>query len=169
MMSNKLTEEQQQEPLLDATIDRYGKAYTPSTYETVMSTVGNVFGSICCWCAYQSVNRGEVGLITQYGRYLESKDEGLHYVNMMTQKMMCVDTKRTTHALNKQTVLTSDNLQVNEYICESILLQMPLNRFFLINHRMVYLKVQIDGVVFYHVVDPMTVAFRVNNYYSGTS
>ena len=30
-------------------------------------------------------------------------------------------------------------------------------------------QVQIDGVVFYHVIDPMTVAFRVNNYYSGAS
>ena len=86
--------------------------YKPTTYETAMQAFGHVMGSICCCLAYQSVNRGEIGLITQYGRYIESKEEGLHYVNMVTQRMLCVDTKRTTHALNKQTVLTADNLQV---------------------------------------------------------
>jgi hypothetical protein len=86
--------------------------YNPTVYETSMTAIGNVMGSICCCLAYQSVNRGEVGLVTQYGRYIESKEEGLHYVNMITQRMQCVDTKRTTHALNKQTVITSDNLQV---------------------------------------------------------
>ena len=86
--------------------------YAPTTYESAMTAVGHVMGSICCCLAYQSVNRGEIGLVTQYGRYIESKEEGLHYVNMVTQRMLCVDTKRTTHALNKQTVLTSDNLQV---------------------------------------------------------
>ena len=84
-------------------------------YETSMTTIGHIMGSICCCLAYQSVNRGEVGLVTQYGRYIESKEEGLHYVNMITQRMLCVDTKRTTHALNKQTVLTSDNLQVSQF------------------------------------------------------
>jgi hypothetical protein len=110
-MSDPQTRDGQSEPLL-STVNASGHTYVPTTYESAMSAIGNVMGSICCCLAYQSVNRGEVGLVTQYGRYIESKEEGLHYVNMITQRMLCVDTKRTTHALNKQTVLTSDNLQV---------------------------------------------------------
>jgi hypothetical protein len=87
--------------------------YEPTAFEARMSLIGDAVGSICCCFAYQSVKRGEVGLITQFGRYIESKDEGLHYVNMITQEMVRVDTKRTTHALTKQTVVTADNLQVS--------------------------------------------------------
>ena len=86
--------------------------YQPTAYEMTVSMVGNVLGSICCCLAYKAVNRGQIGLVTQYGRYIESKDEGLHYVNMITQRMLLVDTKRTTHALTQQTVVTADNLQV---------------------------------------------------------
>jgi hypothetical protein len=111
-MRDAPTQDDDNEALLSP-VHASGHIYVPTAYETAMSRVGNVLGSICCCLAYQSVNRGEVGLVTQYGRYIKSYDEGLHYVNMITQRMISVDTKRTTHALTEQTVVTADNLQVS--------------------------------------------------------
>ncbi len=54
------TPEGQNEPLISP-VNAAGHTYSQTTYETAMSAVGNVMGSICCCMAYQSVNRGEVG------------------------------------------------------------------------------------------------------------
>jgi erythrocyte band 7 integral membrane protein len=103
--------------------------------------LGNFFGCLCtglccgsCCYPYKTVNLGWTGVIQRFGKLKKIVSEGFHYVNPITETMNCVDMRTQYIILNSQIVLTGDNLSIN-----------------------------IDGVVYYRIIDIQNALFSVNN------
>ncbi|TPX64659.1 hypothetical protein SpCBS45565_g05714 [Spizellomyces sp. 'palustris'] len=110
-------------------------------YESMMSCIGSVAGAMgsipcCCICPnpYKSVAQGDVGLVTRFGRYYKSVDPGLHAINPATEKLQTLDIKIQVEDIPTQSVMSKDNVMV-----------------------------MIDSVLYWHIIDPYTAAFLVNN------
>ncbi|KNC99341.1 uncharacterized protein SPPG_05588 [Spizellomyces punctatus DAOM BR117] len=110
-------------------------------YESMMSCLGSVAGVLgsipCCCCCpnpYKSVAQGTVGLVTRFGRYYKSVDPGLHAINPATENLQTLDIKIQVEDIPTQSVMSKDNVMV-----------------------------MIDSVLYWHIIDPYTAAFLVNN------
>lgn len=89
----------------------------PSCYGGFLDALGKFFGHCClftcCGCCcypYKTINRGNKGVITRFGSVKEVVNDGLHYVNPITETMTVVDMRRHVKKLSNQQVLTKDNL-----------------------------------------------------------
>ncbi|KAI9144495.1 hypothetical protein BKA69DRAFT_797540 [Paraphysoderma sedebokerense] len=110
-------------------------------YEGMVSCFGGVlgfFGSIpCCLCCpnpFRIVDQGSVGLISKFGKCTRVVDPGLHQINLMTETIRTVDIKIQISDIPRQYVMTKDNVGIN-----------------------------IDSVIYWHVVDPYATVFLVSN------
>ncbi|KAJ9056730.1 hypothetical protein DSO57_1029995 [Entomophthora muscae] len=122
------------------------RSYDPniSIYETAMTSLGNLLGMfgaipICCCFPnpYRSVEQGNVGLITRFGRYLKTTDPGLTWVNPVTESLATVDVKIQVINIADVAIMTKDNVNIT-----------------------------IDCVLYWHVVDPYQASFGVANVYA---
>jgi erythrocyte band 7 integral membrane protein len=92
------------------------------------------------WCScyssspYQTVQQGQVGLITRFGKYYKSVDPGLYQVNTWTEQLLRVDIRIQLADIPQQVIMTKDNVSV-----------------------------LLDSVLYWHVVDPYTAQFMVEN------
>ncbi|KAI9015395.1 stomatin family protein [Hyaloraphidium curvatum] len=100
----------------------------------IFGTLGAIPGCVCFPNAYKVVPQGTVGLVTRFGKFYKSVDPGLHYVTPIVENLTLVDIKIQTEEIPRQTVTTKDNVSI-----------------------------QIDSVLFWHVVDPFTAAFLVGD------
>ena len=70
---------------------------TPSLKVNTLGQAIGTFGAIpCCICCpnpYRSVNQGNVGLVTKFGRFYRAVDPGLVKVNPLSEKLIQVDVK----------------------------------------------------------------------------
>ncbi len=87
---------------------------------SVLECFGRFFGCCClfascgaCCYPYKSVSRGTRGVITRFGKVTGVVEEGLHYVNPITENINIGCTKLTVHQLVNQDVLTKDNLPIS--------------------------------------------------------
>ncbi|KAJ3215331.1 hypothetical protein HK099_006420 [Clydaea vesicula] len=110
-------------------------------YEGCLTFWGKFFGMIgatpCGWCfpnPYKIINQGEVGLITKFGKYYKSVDPGLYEINIFTELVLKVNIKLQVDQIYQQTITTKDNVSC-----------------------------QIDSVLYWHIVDPFTARFLVEN------
>ncbi|KAJ3166996.1 hypothetical protein HK101_011854 [Irineochytrium annulatum] len=109
-------------------------------YESCVGGCGSILGFLgmclpcCCCCCnpFRTVEQGNVGLITKFGRYYKSVDPGLWKVNILTEKLNTVEIKIQIEAIPQQTVMSKDNVLI-----------------------------LIDSVLFWEVVEPFTAAFAV--------
>ncbi|CAD8211586.1 unnamed protein product [Paramecium pentaurelia] len=110
-------------------------------YESILNCMGSCFGTLrawipCCFCCcpypYYLVTQGQKGLLQKFGKYVKTLDSGLHEINPFTERVIPVSTKTFIIDLERQLVLTKDNITVN-----------------------------IDTIVYYRVVDVMKSAYRV--------
>lgn len=88
-----------------------------SIWGTFLDVMGKFFGCCCCvitcgCCCYpyRSVSRGNRGIITRFGSAKTVVNDGLHYVNPITEKMVTVDIMTHVKKLSNQAILTRDNL-----------------------------------------------------------
>ena len=83
---------------------------------------------------YKVVNQGYVGLISKFGKYYKSVDPGLHEINIITETLQYVDIKLIVEDMLPQVIMTKDNVNVI-----------------------------IDSVLYWHIVDPYTSTYLVQN------
>lgn len=110
-------------------------------YEWMINLLGDCigfFGSIpCCLCfpnPYQTVEQGQVGLISRFGKYYKTVDPGLYFVNMATESIKTKQVSIQIQSIPQQVVMTKDNVNVI-----------------------------IDSVLYWHVIDPYTAVFIVSD------
>jgi regulator of protease activity HflC (stomatin/prohibitin superfamily) len=82
----------------------------------------------------------EKGLIEQLGRYLRTADSGLTFILPFIQRMIKVDMREQVVDVPPQAVITKDNVVV-----------------------------EVDAVVYYEVVDPMKVTYKVADFYAAVT
>lgn len=87
-----------------------------------------------CPYPYKQVTQGNIGLIESFGRFQEEVGPGLHYINPCTDKLEEVPLKTKVIDLDRQLILTKDNITVN-----------------------------IDTIVYYRITDPKKASYRVAN------
>jgi len=63
------------------------------TLGTCLGTLGAVPGCFCCPNPYKSVNQGNVGLVTKFGRFARAVDPGLVNVNPLSERLIQIDVK----------------------------------------------------------------------------
>ncbi|KAI9209199.1 uncharacterized protein BJ171DRAFT_485714 [Polychytrium aggregatum] len=115
-------------------------AHNPA-YEGMMNSLGGCLGFLgaipCCVCfpnPYKTVRQGEVGLVTRFGKYYKTIDPGLHGINVCTERIDRVNIKIQIEQIPSQVIMTKDNVNIS-----------------------------IDSVLYWHIVDPYTSVFLVNN------
>ncbi|CAD8086727.1 unnamed protein product [Paramecium sonneborni] len=110
-------------------------------YESVLNCFGSFFGTLrawlpCCFCCcpypYYEITQGQKGLLQKFGKYQRTLEPGLHEFNPFTDRIIPVSTKTFIIDLDRQLILTKDNITVN-----------------------------IDTIVYYRVVDVCKSAYRV--------
>lgn len=76
--------------------DQFNDDGESTCYESCLDGCGSCSGCLrswlpccCCMCPYpyQSVRQGSVGLKERFGRWTETLDPGLHYINPCTESM----------------------------------------------------------------------------------
>lgn len=115
--------------------------YDEPFFASVMRSLGCIFGycGLACCCGmccypYQTVDKGQRGLITEFGRLIRNVGDGLHYVNPITEKIVKVSEKIQMIDLDKQNVMTADKLTV-----------------------------VIDSIVFFQVINAEDSCFKIQN------
>ena len=63
------------------------------TLGTCLGTLGAIPGCLCCPNPYKSVNQGNVGLVTKFGRFARAVDPGLVNVNPLSERLIQIDVK----------------------------------------------------------------------------
>ncbi|KAI8806748.1 hypothetical protein BJ742DRAFT_815157 [Cladochytrium replicatum] len=111
------------------------------TYTSLMSSLGACLGTIGsipgCFCfpnPYKTVYQGNVGLVQRWGQYYRTVDPGLYWINPCTESIHRVDIKIILSDIPSQSVMTKDNCNI-----------------------------QIDSVVYWHIIDPVTATFDVQD------
>jgi regulator of protease activity HflC (stomatin/prohibitin superfamily) len=88
----------------------------------------------CCCNPYKTVEAGNQGVITSFGRVKEVVEPGMVYVNPLSEKLVAVNVKNQVKSLSSQEVMTLDQLPVT-----------------------------IEGDVFYKKIDAVRATYGVQN------
>ncbi|KAF9425682.1 hypothetical protein BGZ76_003118 [Entomortierella beljakovae] len=137
-----------QEPLLAAAPGQqsYAAVYPIENedhglYGSLMGSIGEVVGLIgsipFCFIfpnPYKTIDQGNVGLVTRFGKFYKVVDPGLTWINPMTEKIQRIDVKIQTADIPRQVIMTKDNVNV-----------------------------EIDSVLYWHIVNPSQSAFGVSD------
>ena len=96
----------------------YSKINEPC-YGSFMDYLGNFLGCCCiplscgmCCNPYKIVDRGHKGAITRFGSVKDVVDDGLHYVNPVSEKLILIDTMLHIKKLSNQSIITKNNLPI---------------------------------------------------------
>ena len=96
-----------QPPRLEDLQPSYAKVIKPDDieehhgfYRSIRDSLGSCIGLLgaipcCCICPnpYKTVDQGNVGLITKFGRFARAVDPGLVKVNPLSERLLSVDVK----------------------------------------------------------------------------
>ncbi|OAA63203.1 stomatin family protein [Cordyceps fumosorosea ARSEF 2679] len=100
----------------------------------IIGTIGAVPCCICCPNPYKSVQQGNVGLVTKFGRFYKAVDPGLVKINPLSEHLLQVDVKIQTADVPEQICMTKDNVTL-----------------------------RLKSVIYYHIVSPHKAAFGISN------
>lgn len=89
---------------------------------------------IICPNPYKSVQQGNVGLVTKFGRFYQAVDPGLVKINPLSEHLIQVDVKIQTAEVPEQICMTKDNVTL-----------------------------RLTSVIYYHIVSPHKAAFGISN------
>lgn len=99
-----------------------------------IGTMGAVPCCICCPNPYKSVQQGNVGLVTKFGKFYRAVDPGLVKINPLSETLVQVDVKIQTAEVPEQICMTKDNVTL-----------------------------KLTSVIYYHIVSPHKAAFGISN------
>ncbi|KKK15865.1 stomatin family protein [Aspergillus rambellii] len=109
-------------------------------YASFKHNIGECIGALgiipCCPCPnpFRSVQQGEVGLVSRFGRFERAVDPGLVKVNPMSERLITVDVKIQIVEVPRQVCMTKDNVTLN-----------------------------LTSVIYYQIVSPHKAAFGISN------
>jgi erythrocyte band 7 integral membrane protein len=112
--------------------DWYGKMI--NSFGACIGTIGAIPGCIFCPNPYKSVQQGNVGLVTKFGRFYKAVDPGLVKINPLSEKLISIDVKIQTAEVPEQTCMTKDNVTI-----------------------------RLTSVIYYHIIAPHKAAFGISN------
>lgn len=98
---------------------------------------GFIYTWLCCCCCtspYRRVQEGEVGVITEFGKFTKLYPPGYYYVNNCTENILFVDKREKVLDIRRQSCQTKDNIDVI-----------------------------VDAVVYYQIVDSKKCLFEIEN------
>lgn len=117
------------------------EANPPGWYGKMVNTFGGIIGTLgaipCCIICpnpYKSVNQGNVGLVTKFGRFYRAVDPGLVKINPLSERLIQVDVKIQIAEVPEQICMTKDNVTL-----------------------------RLTSVIYYHIVSPHKAAFGITN------
>lgn len=99
-----------------------------------VGTLGAIPCCILCPNPYKSVNQGNVGLVTKFGRFYKAVDPGLVKINPLSERLIQIDVKIQIAEVPEQTCMTKDNVTL-----------------------------RLTSVIYFHVVAPHKAAFGITN------
>lgn len=112
-----------------------------NTYASCRKCLGGFTGFFqtwfCCLCdcsPYRTVPEGNVGVVSEFGKYSRLYAPGLYYINPCTEGMVIVSKKERIMDIRKSVTMTKDNLNV-----------------------------VIDAVIYYEIVDTYKSQFKIGN------
>lgn len=87
-------------------------------YECSLSCYGEFCGFIgticCCMCPpYVKIEQGTVGVVKRYGKFVRLVNPGLNRYIPFVETINAVDTRLITMSLDRQSVITQDNISVD--------------------------------------------------------
>lgn len=100
----------------------------------VLGFLGAIPCCIVCPNPYKNVEQGNVGLIKKFGKFYKAVDPGLVKVNPLSERLLQIDIRVQNVEVPQQICMTKDNVQVN-----------------------------LNSVIFYHIVSPHKAAFGVTD------
>lgn len=101
---------------------------------TIIGTMGAIPCCVICPNPFKTVEQGNVGLVTTFGKLYKTVDPGLVRVNPLSEKLIQVDVKIQIVEVPQQVCMTKDNVTV-----------------------------QVTSVVYYHIVSPHKTAFGITD------
>merc|ERR1712000_683300 len=110
----------------------YGKMV--NAFGAVIGTMGAIPCCIVCPNPYKSVNQGNVGLVTKFGRFYRAVDPGLIKINPLSERLIQVDVEIQIAEVPEQVCMTKDNVTL-----------------------------RLTSVIYYHIVAPHKAAFGISN------
>ncbi|KAM3127835.1 hypothetical protein pb186bvf_020066 [Paramecium bursaria] len=95
-------------------------------YENCLDCCGNCSGTLrawlpciffCCDNPFYAVQQSQVGLVEKFGKYARTLQPGLNQINPCTEQVTSVDLRTRVLDLERQVILTKDNISVNIDTC----------------------------------------------------
>jgi erythrocyte band 7 integral membrane protein len=113
-----------------------------SAYSCYLSCCGSACRTACCVCSackcgpIVEVPQGNIGLVLEFGRFIQKLGPGLHTYNPCTQEMILCDLRIQTLQIPTQDLITKDNisLKIDCFVLFKILVP-ELASFTLDNYR----------------------------------
>jgi regulator of protease activity HflC (stomatin/prohibitin superfamily) len=110
-------------------------------YGSLINGMGSIFGALgsipCCFCCpnpYKSIDQGEVGLVTRFGKFYKSADPGLVKVNPLSERLHRMPVRIRVMEIPQQVCMTKDNVNTT-----------------------------LSSVIYYHVTSPHKAFFGVDD------
>lgn len=87
-------------------------------YECCLSSYGEFYGFLgticCCICPpYMKIEQGSIGIVKRYGKFVRLVNPGLNRFIPYVETIIPIDTRLITMDLNRQSVITQDNISVD--------------------------------------------------------
>jgi len=87
-------------------------------YECALSCYGEMCGFLgticCCMCPpYVKIEQGTVGIVKRYGKFVRTVNPGLNRYIPFVETITPIDTRLITMPLDRQSVITQDNISVD--------------------------------------------------------
>lgn len=83
---------------------------------------------------YKTVEQGNIGLVSYFGKFYKVVDPGLTRVNPFTEKVLKVDMRIQISLLTSQVIMTKDNVNIH-----------------------------IDSIIYWHIIDPVLASYGISD------
>ncbi|KAG0342973.1 hypothetical protein BG000_010866 [Podila horticola] len=110
-------------------------------YGSMVNALGTVAGTLgmipCCICfpnPYKTIEQGNIGLVSYFGKFYRVVDPGLTRVNPFTEKVLKVDMRVQINSLTGQVIMTKDNVNIH-----------------------------IDSIIYWHIIDPVLASYGITD------
>ncbi|KAF9939762.1 hypothetical protein BGZ75_002998 [Mortierella antarctica] len=117
----------------NVTVESYAQEFPAQRvngfYGTMVNALGSVIGAMG-----MTIDQGNIGLVTRFGRFYKTVDPGLIRLNPYTEAVLKVDMRVQISHIPNQVIMTKDNVNVH-----------------------------IDSIIYWHIIDPVQASYGVSD------
>ncbi|KAF9949757.1 hypothetical protein BGZ70_001641 [Mortierella alpina] len=117
----------------NVTVESYAQEFPAQRvngfYGTMVNSLGSVIGAMG-----MTIEQGNIGLVTRFGRFYKTVDPGLIKLNPYTENVLKVDMRVQISHIPNQVIMTKDNVNVH-----------------------------IDSIIYWHIIDPVQALYGVSD------